>query len=116
MSVSKKMMVVASKLSVYERRNLHSMGAETFVTLADMDPTDWKYQLSSGAFATKAYALGTVNRKLCGMRLLVDRMQIRDKVLLDIYHFKSHIDKSTRSKAGKIYKKWHPSAIMPPML
>lgn len=117
-----KKVVVVPKLSAYERRNLHSMGVETFVNLAELDPVHWKHQLRTSVFTTttskglKPYAPGTIIRKLCGMRKLVEKMKIRDKLLLNIYHYKSHVDKKTRSKAGKIYSRWHPNAIMPPML
>lgn len=122
MSTSKKIMVVVPKLSQYEKRNLYSIGIETFVKLAALDPVYWKPRLGVSTFTNKTlkkpktYVKGAITRKLCGMRKLVVKMKIRDKILLNIYHYKSNIDVGTRVLAGLIYLRWNPNAIMPPML
>lgn len=111
-----------AKLSVHERRILHTMGVKTFVQLANLKPTLWKDRLGVSTFTNKTlkkpkiYDKGTIKNKLFCMYRLVYKMRIRDKVLLDIYHYKSHVDKGTRILAGSIYLNLHPNAIMPPML
>ena len=114
--------ICVTKLSPYERRMVHTIGVKTFVQLANLDPMHWKHRLGVSTFTNKtlkkpkAYVKGTIKNKLVGMRRLVEKMRIRDKVLLDIYHFKSHVDKGTRILAGLNYLRLHPGAIMPPML
>lgn len=117
-----KKVVVVPKLSAYERRNLHSIGVKTFVKLAELDPIFWKYRLNVSTFKNntvkqpKLYVKGAITRKLCGMNKMVLKMKIREKTLLDVYHYKSNIDRGTRLVAGLKYLRLHPNAIMPPML
>ena len=111
-----------TKLSPYERRMVHTIGVKTFVQLANLDPVHWEHRLGGSTFTNKTlkkpktYDKSTIKNKLGGMRRLVGKMKIRDKVLLDIYHYKSHVDKHTRILAGLNYLRLHPGAIMPPML
>lgn len=113
--------IYVAKLSPYERRMLHTIGVKTFVQLANLDPILWKHRLVGTTFTNKTlkkprnYGKGTIQNKLLGMHRLVYKMRILDKVLLDIYHYRSHVDRSTRLVAGLTYLKLHPNAIMPPM-
>ena len=99
MSTSKKIMVVVPKLSQYEKRNLYSIGIETFVKLAALDPVYWKPRLGVRTFTNKTL-----------------KKPKTYAILLNIYHYKSKIDVGTGVLAGLIYLRWNPNAIMPPML
>ena len=119
---STKKIIVVPKLSAEERRYLLSMGFKTFVKLAEQDPIHWKYQLRTYVFTprtskkSKHYEPNTVKCKINGMCKLAKQRVIRDKLLLNIYHYKSHVDKGTRLVAGLKYLRLHPNASMPPML
>lgn len=117
-----KKIIVVPKLSAKERRYLLSMGVKTFVKLAEQDPIHWKYQLCAYVFTPrtskkpKQYASNTIKCKFNGMCKLATERMIRDKLLLNIYHYKSHVGKGMRLVAGLKYLRLHPNAIMPPML
>ena len=97
---------------------LNSVGQNTLVQLADMPRYKWEFFLEHEFFTrkgiTKNYTAGTVYNKHHNMDLITIRGLLKDALLI-VYRDSLHVPTEIRLKAGEIYKKLQPKAVLPPM-
>lgn len=97
---------------------LNRVGKKTLVQMAEMPRNLWQKHLESETYIRKGmvrhYAAGTIMGKHQAMDAITMRGKLQEG-LLDVYKDSLHVPTEIRLKAGEIYKKLQPKAVLPPM-